>query len=59
MVLNGVAGIVLAYVIVAVLLTGLPYAEWTAIAGSTIWCKLLMGFALGRHAHAAAARAKH
>ena len=26
--------------------------RWTAIAGSTIWCKFIASFALSRHAHA-------
>jgi hypothetical protein len=44
-------------VIVAVALGQLDYDAWTAIAGSTIWCKFFASFALSRHAHAAAARA--
>lgn len=56
MAINGLAGIVVVYVIVAVLATGLEYQTWTAIAGTTIWCKFLLSFALGRHAHAVAAR---
>jgi hypothetical protein len=47
-----VAGAVCAMVIVGVAAGLLPYNTWTAIAGSTIWLKLLLGFALGRHAHA-------
>jgi hypothetical protein len=27
------------------------YETWTAIAGSTIWCKFMLDFALSRHAH--------
>jgi len=45
-------------VIVGVLFGGLPYNTWTAIAGSTIWCKFFLSFALGRHAHAAFGRRK-
>lgn len=56
MALNGVAGIVLVGVIFWVVLGAIPYDTWTAIAGSTIWCKLFAGFALSRHAHGAAAR---
>lgn len=51
MAINGLAGIVVTFVIGAVLFTGLPYESWTAIAGSTIWCKFFASFALGRHAH--------
>lgn len=54
--INAVAGLVVVAVIVAVVSTGMPYGRWTAIAGSTIWCKFLLGFALSRHAHLAAAR---
>jgi len=50
--INLVAGAVCAMVIVGVAAGLLPYNTWTAIAGSTIWLKLLLGFALGRHAHA-------
>jgi len=51
--INLVAGAVCAMVIVGVAGGLLPYNAWTAIAGSTIWLKLFMSFALGRHAHAA------
>src|SRR3990167_5083810 len=34
-----------------VALAGLPYETWTAIAGTTIWSKFLLDFALSRHAH--------
>ncbi len=52
MVVNLVAGVVVVAVIVAVLLGQLEYGTWTAIAGSTIWCKFFASFALARHAHA-------
>jgi hypothetical protein len=42
--------------VVGVVFAAMPYQTWTAIAGSTIWCKLFASFALGRHAHVAAAR---
>ncbi|MEO5695595.1 MAG: hypothetical protein ABIQ60_00510 [Burkholderiaceae bacterium] len=51
MAINGVCGVIVMLVIVAVLFTGVPYATWTAIAGSTIWCKFFAEFALSRHAH--------
>jgi len=52
MAINLVAGVVLVCVIVSVL-TGLwEYQTWSAIAGSTIWCKFFASFALSRHAHA-------
>ncbi|OGA94901.1 MAG: hypothetical protein A3E79_11160 [Burkholderiales bacterium RIFCSPHIGHO2_12_FULL_61_11] len=49
---NLIAGAVIVGVIIAVLLGRLEYNTWTAIAGSTIWCKFFAGFALSRHAHA-------
>jgi hypothetical protein len=35
--INGLAGIVIVCVIAWVVLSGMPYEVWTAIAGSTIW----------------------
>jgi hypothetical protein len=55
--INLVAGGVAAGVIVSVLFTQLDYQVWTAIAGSTIWCKFFASFILSRHAHLAAGRA--
>ena len=52
--INLLAGGVAVFVILGVVLGLLPYDAWTAIAGSTIWCKLFASFALGRHAHMAA-----
>jgi small-conductance mechanosensitive channel len=54
--INAVAGVVVVFVIIGVVLGVMPYDTWTAIAGSTIWCKLFSSFALGRHAHVAALR---
>ncbi len=51
MAVNLIAGVVAAAVIVAVALGQLDYSSWTAIAGSTIWCKFLASYALSRHAH--------
>ena len=45
-------------IVFAVVGFGAPSDTWTAIAGSTLWCKLFADFALSRHAHAAAARAR-
>ncbi len=56
--INGIAGIVIAMVIVGVVVEGLPYETWTAVAGSTIWCKFFASFALGRHAHALGGKSK-
>ncbi len=54
LVINLLGGVVLLVVIVAVLLGQLDYGTWSAIAGSTIWCKFFASFALSRHAHIAA-----
>lgn len=53
MLINLLAGGVALFVIVGVALGALDYATWTAMAGSTIWCKLFAGFALARHARMA------
>lgn len=55
---NLVAGVVIVVVIVSVLLGHLDYGTWTAIAGSTLWCKFFFSFALSRHAHAGMSRPK-
>ncbi|MEY5028858.1 MAG: hypothetical protein RLZ63_1173 [Pseudomonadota bacterium] len=49
--INMIAGAIAVVVIVFVLLGRLNYDAWTAIAGSTIWCKFFANFVLGRHAH--------
>ncbi|MBV5285407.1 MAG: hypothetical protein JZU45_04940 [Methyloversatilis discipulorum] len=49
--INAIAGLVLVFVIVGIVAGALPYETWSAIAGSTIWCKFFASFALGRHAH--------
>ena len=46
-----IAGAVVAVVIVGVILGQLEYNTWTAAAGSTIWCKFFLDFALSRQAH--------
>lgn len=55
---NLVAGVIVMVVIVSVLLGKLDYSTWSAIAGSTIWCKFFMDFALSRHAHAGVSKTK-
>jgi hypothetical protein len=52
MAINLVAGVVLVCVIGAVILGAWDYDTWSAVAGSTIWCKFFASFALSRHAHA-------
>jgi small-conductance mechanosensitive channel len=51
MAINLIGGTVMVVVIVSVLLGQLDYDTWVAIAGSTLWIKLFMSFALGRQAH--------
>jgi len=51
MAINGVAGAVALFVVIGVAMFGLPYDTWTAMAGTTIWSKFLLDFALSRHAH--------
>jgi len=51
MAINLVAGTVVVLVIVTVLAGHLSYDVWSAIAGSTIWCKFFASFALARYAH--------
>lgn len=50
--INLLAGGIAVGVILAVLFTQMPYESWTAVAGSTIWCKFFANFVLSRHAHA-------
>jgi len=52
MAINLVAGSVIGCVIVAVLMGVWDYSTWSAVAGSTIWCKFFASFGLSRHAHA-------
>lgn len=58
MLINAVAGVVVVCVIVSVVVAATPYQTWTAIAGSTIWCKFFASFALSRHAHAGLGKKK-
>lgn len=48
---NLVCGAITATLIPSVFLVPLEYGTWSAIAGSTIWCKFFLDFALSRHAH--------
>lgn len=54
--LNLVTGGITATVVVLVVAVQLPFDTWTAIAGSTIWCKFMMDFGISRHAHGQAKR---
>lgn len=59
MAINLIAGAICVFVIGGVAAGALGYETWTAIAGSTIWCKFFASFALGRHAHVGTARARN
>lgn len=49
--INLIAGGIALAVIASVVMGELEYSTWSAIAGSTIWCKFFASFALSRHAH--------
>jgi len=49
--INLLGGVVLVWVVFGILTGGLEYKTWSAIAGVTIWLKLIADFILGRHAH--------
>lgn len=58
MLINLVAGAVIVCVILSVITGRWDYDTWSAVAGSTIWCKFFASFALSRHAHARWGRGK-
>lgn len=49
--INLIAGAIVVYVIINILMGWMSYAQWSALAGSTIWCKFFANFVLSRHAH--------
>ena len=49
--INFVAGAIAVGTIGGIVTGTLEYDTWTAIAGSTIWCKFFASFALSRQAH--------
>jgi hypothetical protein len=52
MIVNLVGGVIMVGVLVAVLgFQALEREDWMAVAGVTLWTKLLASFALSRHAH--------
>lgn len=52
MAINFVGGVIMVGVLVAVLgFQALAADDWIAVAGVTLWCKLLASFALSRQAH--------
>lgn len=50
-VLHTMASLLVMYAIYGVVVGGWHYNDWTALAGGTIWCKILFSFVLSRHAH--------
>ncbi len=50
-VINLVGGSICVAVIFGVVSGEMDYDTWMAVAGSTIWCKFFLSFALGRNAH--------
>lgn len=55
---NLLAGGVVVGVILLVVITGIPYDTWTAIAGSTIWLKFFGDFLISRQARMSWERGK-
>lgn len=49
--INLIATAILVAVIISVVTATLDYETWSAIAGSTIWMKLIFDFILSRQAH--------
>jgi hypothetical protein len=58
MAINLVAGSIIVGVIIAIVFGQLDYDSWTALAGTTIWCKFFANFILSRHAHPVAKKVK-
>jgi hypothetical protein len=56
--INFLAGGIALTLIIGVALGLLDFNTWTAIGGSTLWCKIFASFALSRHAHAAGSQSK-
>lgn len=55
MIINLIGGVVLVGVLVAVLgFQALAREDWIAVAGSTLWLKIFLSYALARHAHGGA-----
>ena len=49
--INLIGAGVIVFVILGVVTGAMPYETWSAIAGSTIWMKIVFDFILSRHAH--------
>lgn len=55
-ILHTIAASLLLLTIYGVVVEGWAYNTWTALAGSTIWSKMMFSFVMGRHAHPPAKR---
>ena len=55
---NLLAGSIALVVAISVFAVPLPFATWTAIAGSTLWIKIFADFAISRQAHIELGRKK-
>lgn len=51
LVINLVGAGILIFVIIGIVAGVLEYGTWSAIAGSTLWMKIILDFALSRQAH--------
>lgn len=49
--INLIASAILIFVIIGVVTGSLAYQTWSAIAGSTIWMKIIFDFIISRQAH--------
>jgi hypothetical protein len=56
--INLIAAGILIFVILGVIAGTLAYETWSAIAGSTIWMKIIFDFILSRQAHLTLGRKK-
>lgn len=52
--LNFVAGLIMIYTIGSIIISGMAYETWSALAGSTIWMKIILDFVIGRQARLSA-----
>lgn len=51
MAIHLIGGTIIVLLVITILLGAVDYDTWSAVAGSTIWCKFFASFALSRHAH--------
>ena len=51
--INLLAGAIIVILIVGIVMAYYDYQQWSAVAGVTIWMKLIADFILSRHAHKA------